>query len=130
MTRTQRCLAFAVLLITYAALAQARQPYDGSAIELARFASTYERTRAAGVGMPEESEDVGFFKCFVQGVFVTQKWSCARAPISMEQVWAVVAKYIREHAERWGIEARDLVIEASDRVRCHVGAWSDVGGRK
>jgi len=64
----------------------------------------------------EDAEDVGIFKGFVMGVFLSQKWLCAHEAISLEQVEVVVAKYLRENPERWGMPARDLVIEAADRV--------------
>jgi hypothetical protein len=94
-----------------------KPPYDGSATQLAGFALAYERGRASGGHVnPADLEDIGYFKGFVDGVFVSQKRPCVTDVISLEQVEVVVAKYLRENPERWGMQSRDLVNEAADRV--------------
>lgn len=115
----ERLILFLLIVLTLAASPAVfgQTPYDGTATQLAQFALAYDRARArGGVAQPNELEDIGYFKGFVSGVFVSQKWPCAREAISSEQIYAIVAKYLRENPERWGLQARDLVIEAADRV--------------
>jgi hypothetical protein len=116
--RIPSLLVAALAAITISSSHAQKEPYNGSAVQLAGFASAYERGRASGGAVaPSDLEDVGFFKGFVQGVFVTLRYPCRSSGlISMDQVEAVVAKYICENLERWGMQARDLVIEATDRV--------------
>jgi hypothetical protein len=96
----------------------ARPPvHPGSAAELAGFALAYERVRTSGWrGTAADAEDAAYFRGFVAGVFLSQKWPCAREAIDGEQAEVVVAKYLRENPERWATPAQNLVVEAGDRV--------------
>jgi hypothetical protein len=109
-------VTLALLFTATAALSQ-KAPFNGSAVQFAEFAAAYERMRAAGNRMPsEDAEDIGYFTGFVDGVFVSQRWPCFSDLVSRDQVRTVVAKYFRENPERWNLEARDLVIDAANRV--------------
>ena len=108
----------AALCVTGIAAAE-KPPYDGSSTQLAGMAAVYERVRANGnVMQQQDAEDVGYFRGFVDGVLVPSGPWCALADgrIWLDQVYAVVAKHLRETPERWGMQARDLVKEALKRV--------------
>ena len=110
-------LILAILLLSVAPACFAQKaPYDGSSTQFATFAALYERALAnRGVALPDELEDIGYFKGFITGVVASYPLPCMPV-VSLKQVWAVVAKHMRENPERWGVQARDLVLESIDRV--------------
>lgn len=111
-------VALVVALFCVAVTSEAQKaPYDGSSRQLAEYAAAYERARTSGYKIePRDVEDVGYFRGFVDGVFFSHAWPCAPQSVYTDQVWTVVAKYLRENPDRWNIGAKDLVVEAVSRV--------------
>src|SRR5581483_1485023 len=86
--------------------AGADSDYKGTGEELARFAATYELSRAQGGfihGGPERAMDVAYFSGFVNGVaFLTDgtAW-CPAGSVYMAQMWSAVSKYLADHPQEW-----------------------------
>lgn len=105
--RSTSLMVAALTAVVMSNVSAERPPiHPGSATELAGFALANERVRTSGwQGIAADAEDAAYFRGFVAGVFLSQKWSCAREAINGEQAEVVVAKYLRENPERWGTPA-------------------------
>ncbi len=110
-----RCLMLGLILscATNGVLAQKEldQKYDGP--ELAASAALWEKSRADGnvIHGVENVRKAEYFIGFVNGTaFATRgrTW-CSGEALVVAQIWAISAKFIREHPELWHLNPDSLV---------------------
>ena len=102
------------LLICDGTSAQSFQICEASGAALAQCAADWERVFHSGNKMEGESTvwNTASFQSFVGGVSlatIQNKW-CPTGQFSLDAIYAISAKFLREHPEQWQARPVDLVL--------------------
>jgi Ssp1 endopeptidase immunity protein Rap1a len=119
--------ALAAVLVGFSAVAAGEMNYDG--YELARFAAVHERAmQGGGRAATADLTPIAYYQGFVNGVVLTTRNSgvfCPPISSTYGQLWATVAKFLRENPEQWNHDPAILVQAAlAHAFPCPAGSKS------
>jgi hypothetical protein len=110
MKTRKQVLVLVVLLLLVFMRGQAGADFKGN--HLVQLMREYEKSKAGAsyVYMPLVFE----YMQYVNGVFDTLRWFGLEVPddVTPGQIFAIVAKYLNNHPEKWNEQAVILVVEA------------------
>lgn len=112
MKKTTALMASVLLVFGIFLCGQANAMDDGN--ELVQCMREYEKYNAGR--MDADPLKIGMYVGYVEGIFVTDSNICCGGMRKLQQILAIVGKYLTENPERWNKPAYTLVQEGIQKA--------------